>query len=82
MTREQLLQDLYGLGLIAMDLRLFLDTNPENKQALADYRKVCAEYAQARSTFERDFGPLTAFNEQEGFSPFSWINGPWPWKRI
>ena len=81
MTKEQLLQDIYGAGLICMDLRLFLDTNPDHKEAMADFRKHCEEYARLKVAFERDFGPLTGFNDQ-GFSEFSWTRGPWPWKQV
>ena len=81
MTKETLLQELYGTGLIVNDLRLFLDTHPEDHAAMMDYRKFCTEYAKLSKTYERDFGPLTSMDTEEGFSEFSWTRGPWPWKK-
>ena len=37
MSKEVLLRKLQALNLIAVDLQLFLDTHPGNKEALEDY---------------------------------------------
>ena len=40
MNKKQFLLQLQAVNLIAVDLHLFLDTHPDNKEALNDYEKI------------------------------------------
>lgn len=63
-----------------IEINLFLDTHPSDREALAafgDYRK---KYIAARKEFEDKFGPLTAFSENPSDSTWCWIQDPWPWQ--
>lgn len=75
MTRLELLEQLSGVGILAQDLRLFLDVNPTNKEAMADFRRVTAEYKNLIALYEQNYGPLTGGNDTDG----TWISNPWPW---
>ena len=59
MSKEVLLRKLQALNLIAVDLQLFLDTHPGNKEALEDYRQVTKQYQKLREDYEYEYGPLT-----------------------
>ena len=77
MTRLELLELLSGFGILSHDLRLFLDVNPTDQEAIADFRRVTAEYRKLIALYEQRFGPLTGGNDVDG----TWTFGPWPWQR-
>ena len=77
MSKRELLEQLSGIGILAQDLRLFMDVNPTNKEALADYKRVTAEYRNLIATYEQNFGPLTGGHDVNG----TWTANPWPWHR-
>ncbi|CUN16132.1 MAG: spore coat protein CotJB [Turicibacter sanguinis] len=81
MSREEFLTALQAVHIMAVDLQLFLDTHPENKKALEDYRKVSRQYQELRKEYEQVFGPLTNFGYMTDFDQISWVNDPWPWER-
>ena len=57
----------------AWDLRLYLNTHPEDQEALALFRRLC------RETEEPNYA--TTFLEDEGAgSCWGWTDGPWPWE--
>jgi spore coat protein JB len=75
MAKNELLKQLSGIGILAQDLRLFLDVNPTNEKALADFKRVTAEYRNLIATYEQNYGPLTGGHDVEG----TWATNPWPW---
>ena len=75
MTRSQLLEQLSSFGIISHDLRLFLDVNPTDQAAMADFKLVTAEYKKLIELYEQNFGPLTGGNDVDG----KWTANPWPW---
>ena len=77
MTKLQLLEELSAFGILSHDLRLFLDVNPTNRAAMADFKRVTAEYKDLIALYEQNFGPLTGGNDVDG----TWTFGPWPWQR-
>ena len=78
MNREQLMEQLYGLSLIAHDIHLYLDVNPNDEKAIADYKRITDEYQLVLPDFEREFGPLTFQSHVENVSK-KYITEPWPW---
>jgi len=75
MAKWELLELLSGYGVLAYDLRLFLDVNPTDQAAMADFRRVTAEYQKLIAKYEQSYGPLTGGNDTNG----TWTNNPWPW---
>ena len=75
MTRLELLEQLSSFGILAQDLRLFLDVNPTDERALADFKAVVADYRNLIATYERSYGPLTGGHDMNG----TWTASPWPW---
>ena len=66
-------------GFAVDDIILYLDTHPNDSNALQFYREVSARYRAAKSAYEAKFGPLTTeqVNIQNGWI---WEQGPWPWE--
>ena len=52
MNKKQFLLQLQAVNLIAVDLHLFLDTHPDNKEALNDYEKVSKQYQSLKQQYE------------------------------
>ena len=79
--RQSALLRIMELEFAAIDLNLFLDTNPNDTRALADFDAVSQELMRAKAEFEVKYGPLMNF----GFglnqaNTWRWIEEPWPWE--
>lgn len=77
--REALLQDIGELSFAVLEMNLYLDGHPDNKEALKDYRKAVEELTRITEMYEEEFGPLTAMGD--GYADeFLWSRQPWPWQ--
>lgn len=77
----QLLLQIQQLQFAAVELNLFLDTHPQDQQALAMFNRVHQELMQCVHSYEQMYGPLLNF----GYSPaaqnsWKWVETPWPWE--
>ena len=80
-NRNTLLQYITEISFAAYDTLLFLDTHPNDQQALAYYREVSQKRKEAMAEFDRQYGPLTADCESAASGDsWTWINRPWPWE--
>jgi len=77
MLKLELLELLTGTGIIVQDLRLFLDVNPGNIQALADFKRISADYRNLVAKYENSYGPLLGIHDTDG----RWATTSWPWQR-
>jgi spore coat protein JB len=77
--REALLRQITILDFTTVDLQLYLNTHPQDKEALEMYNSAAQESQAAKNIYEQQFGPLTGFRSEGGTS-WSWINEPWPWQ--
>lgn len=80
-TQAQLLFQIQKIQFAAVELQLFLDTHPDDRQALALYNQVYQELKQNLQNYERIYGPLLSY----GYSPalqgsWKWVEIPWPWE--
>ena len=58
----------------AWDLRLYLNTHPDDKQALALFRRLCEEAGEPNYA-------TTFLEDGCGASDWGWTDDPWPWER-
>ena len=75
MNKEKLLRRLSSLGFSMHEYRLFLDTHPENEEALALFNETKKKHDAVCKEFEEQFGPLTL----NGLNSDEWLENPWPW---
>lgn len=64
-----------------IDLSLYLDTHPDDKDALKlfnQYRQSKKEYIEQ---YENKYGPLNKESNSLNSYPWMWNNSPWPWER-
>jgi spore coat protein JB len=79
-ANEDLSKKLHELEFAAIELNLFLDNNPDNKNALADFNVISRELMSVKKLYEQERGPLVNFGFSEIQYPKGWVNEPWPWE--
>ena len=79
MRKQQRLEELAAISLIAHDIHLFLDVNPENQQAMVDFNHYSTEYRRLALAYEKEFGPLSVASTVDNVTT-RWVKEPWPWK--
>lgn len=80
-NQVQMLLKIQQLSFVATELNLFLDTHPNDQQALGMFNQVHKDLLQAVCNYEKIYGPLLNY----GYSPamqncWKWIDSPWPWE--
>ena len=65
----------------AYDMLLYLDTHPDDAQALSYYNQCNELYNSAKKTYEERFEPLSAFGSQP-LEDWDWNDGPMPWEGV
>lgn len=78
-TRSEMLRDVMEADFAAYDLLLFLDTHPQDKNALSMYADVVKKQEAAKKAYESAYGPLTP-DAAAGKKEWAWIQSPWPWE--
>lgn len=75
-----LLDKLTKLEFYAVDLQLYIDTHPSDKQAIKDYNETVRKISEAGAEYEKNYGPLFGFVSLIDDSESNWIDEPWPWE--
>ncbi|MGM9625027.1 MAG: spore coat protein CotJB [Eubacteriales bacterium] len=68
----------YAYPFAQWDLRLYLDTHPDDKEALACFYALCGEYPTG-ICYGTNGGTNAGFREKT-CDRWHWIDGPWPWE--
>lgn len=64
---------------MAYDMALYLDTHPDDQQAIECFDKYNQMRVQALATYAAQFGPLNLDSIQNG-GHWCWATQPWPWE--
>ncbi|MFJ7928440.1 spore coat protein CotJB [Peribacillus sp. NPDC096448] len=77
----QLLEQIQAADFVLVELTLYLDTHPNDQQALQQFNQFHEYSKQLKSVFEPKYGPLLGFgNSLGGENKWEWGQGPWPWQ--
>lgn len=77
--QRKTMQSIYELGFIMIETALFLDTHPEDAEALAYYAEMKEKYQEAVRFYNENFGPLNIHSvTNENY--WSWVATPMPWE--
>ena len=79
MSQKELYEWIMMLGFCAVDMMLYLDTHPDDEEALNYFNQCNTLYNAAKQSYQEQFGLLNAFSEQERFS-WDWNTAPMPWE--
>lgn len=77
-NRMQLMQKVYETGFALDDLLLYLDTHPDDVQAMEYYRYAQNANREAVAAYENAHGPLMM--NRVTSETWNWIQDPWPWE--
>lgn len=75
--RERLLRRIAALDFALVDIQIFLDTHPNDAEALAKLDEYEQKARALREEFERNYGPIKSINAEP--NRWAWIANPWPW---
>ena len=65
----------------ADDVKLFLDTHPDCREALEFFDDCQAKRSLALKEYAKYYGPLTVDTaDLSETDRWNWINEPWPWQ--
>ena len=73
--RENAMRKLQSAKFVLMEWQLYLDTHPEDLEAIAAYKKAQTKYAVLLGEFEEQYGAVTALTAPG----VAWFKNPWPW---
>lgn len=71
--------ELQVLGFAIQELALYLDTHPNDKEALELYQSYQKLYHKGMMEYTQNCGPLNHMSPTDS-NKYSWINDPWPWE--
>ena len=80
-ARSELLKQLNAYAFAAYDWNLYLDTHPDEAQAIAMFKKMSDKANELKDEFQAKYGPLTAAANTDE-NQWSWLNAPWPWENM
>lgn len=71
--------ELQALGFAVNELALYLDTHPNDKEALELYRAYQQMYHKGMMEFSKEHGPMTHGTPVD-HKTYTWLDEPWPWE--
>ena len=77
--QANMLTNLDGLCFSMIDLNLYLDINPNDKDILKLFNEYRMKYNKLLEEYESRFGPITINSDSLNSYPWSWDDMPWPW---
>lgn len=80
MKALELLDEIQKFQFYAIELNLYLDNFPENREATEDFKEVSSKLSELFQQFESEYGPIRNFGQAYIESPECWVNQPWPWE--
>ena len=79
--QEKLLHDIGILDFIVVELSLYLDTHPTDRNAMEYFNHYNRMNNQAKKEYSRKFGPLTiALADTCECGDWTWATLPMPWE--
>ncbi|NLK95490.1 MAG: spore coat protein CotJB [Clostridiales bacterium] len=81
MDKKEMLKKIRKYQFFAIDLNLYLDNFPEEKQAKEDYKLLSSKLDCLIKEYEKNYGPLSNFGNAYFECPESWTDSPWPWEK-
>lgn len=73
--KKKLLLRVSSVQFALLETRMFLDTHPDDPEALEMYKKYKEKFNALVKEYEEQFGPLTL----NGYNSDEWLKDPWPW---
>ena len=78
--KDELLLRIQQLTFNLIDLGLYLDLNPMDRDIYYDYKATAIELNRNKDLYESNYGPL-CMSETINYDNYRWLSDPWPWMR-
>ncbi|QIZ09748.1 spore coat protein CotJB [Priestia megaterium] len=76
----QIMEQLQAVDFVLVELTLYLDTHPDDLEAINQFNHYAKERKRIKKAFEIQFGPLLQFGNSYSGYPWNWKDTPWPWQ--
>lgn len=76
---QTLLRKIYEVSFAMDDVLLYLDTHPNDVDALNYYQYVVSLRKEAMAAYEAQCGPLMV-DQVTSTSYWTWVDDKWPWE--
>ena len=76
---NSLMQRVYEAGFAMDDVILYLDTHPDDRNALNYYHYVVQLLNEAVNAYQAQYGPLMINGVKSG-TEWAWLTEKWPWE--
>ncbi|MBQ9155522.1 MAG: spore coat protein CotJB [Eubacterium sp.] len=80
MEKKSLLYYINVVSFAALEANLYLDTHPEDEEALEYFHHYSDAREQALKEYAKRFGPLNTDQVRDGEDVWKWATQPWPWE--
>ena len=77
--QAKMLTEIDALGFAMIDLNLYLDVFPNDKEKINLYNQYRKQKENLLKEYESKYGPITINSEYLDTYPWAWNNMPWPW---
>ena len=79
-SREVLLHRLQVCDFILVELNEYLDTHPDDPEAIRCFEKHRAMREEAMEDYTKHYGPITIMDHSATYgNQWRWVDGPSPW---
>nr|WP_034644887.1 spore coat protein CotJB [Bacillus methanolicus] len=75
-----ILEELQVIQFVLVELNLYLDTHPNDIEAIEQFNLFEEMRKNTAEKFEKKFGPLFNFGLSTSGVPWQWVEQPWPWQ--
>ncbi|EHS58413.1 spore coat protein CotJB [Paenibacillus sp. Aloe-11] len=75
-----LLEKLQAVDFVLVELNLYLNTHPDDLQAIEQFNKLTRERTAIANEYQLLYGPLQNFGRAYSKYPWEWSQTPWPWQ--
>jgi spore coat protein JB len=81
MNQRNAMKELMAADFTALDLALYLNTHPFDRQALALYCNAVQRAKALLMNYEKCYGPITHYGAANYTNSWLWALTPWPWEQ-
>lgn len=74
------MEELQAVDFVLVDLTLYLDTHPDDYEAVNQFNQFAKERRRLKKVVESMYGPLQQYGNSYSGHPWNWDDGPWPWQ--
>ena len=79
MNKKELLGRISEIQFVCVELNLYIDTHPDDADALSDYASYSMMLKSLIKTYEEQYGPLMGFGHSDTQTG-SWVCSCWPFE--